>query len=197
MPRNKPLRIATKYPLSAQYYLNERGYEIASIAERGGKLEGKIATGKYDAIVDIVETGTTMRENGLASVELLNTIETGLVFRKQAYNRADLVIDPWKIYAEARTLEDRQNKALAGASADDRRKSTIRLLTNPNARRKNLGEECAELIAADASNDGVLSEGADVSFATKVITLANGYSPIRLLNEELSRNLRPTLWLPD
>lgn len=151
--RNKPLRIVTKYPLSAQYYLRQRGYKDVTINERGGKIEGKPKTGKYDAIVDLVETGNTMRINGLSVVEMLNPIQTGLVFRKQAYDRADLVIEPWKLYAEARTLLARQNQLAAGAQPDDRRKSTLRLLSDANARRKNLGEECAELVAADTNGE--------------------------------------------
>ena len=62
---------------------------------------------------------------------------------------------------------------------------------------KNLGEECAELVAADTNGEWVLGESADVNFAAKVIALANGYSPIRLLNEEVARNNNPLLWLPD
>lgn len=195
--QKKPLRVVTKYPLTAQYYLARRGIGVASVTQRGGKMEGKLATGKYDAVVDIVETGNTMRDNGLAVAELFDTVQTGIVFRKQAYDRADLVIEPWKIYAEAQTLKDRQNQALAGIQPDDRRKSTLQLLNDANSRRKNLGEECAELVSADSLGQGVLGEGADVSFAAKIIALANGYSPIRLLNEELARNTKPTLWLPD
>ena len=197
LQRNKPLRVATKYPLSAQYYLGQRGYKDVTITQRGGKLEGKPKTGKYDAIVDLVETGVTMRDNGLSIVEMLNPIQTGLVFRKQAYDRSDLVFEPWRIYAEARTLLARQNQLTAGAKPDDRRKSTLRLLSDANARRKNLGEECAELVAADVSGEGVLGETADINFAAKIIALANGFSPIRALNEEIARNNNPVLWLPD
>lgn len=76
------------------------------------------------------------------------------------------------------------------------KKSTLGLLADGNKRRENLGEECAELAAADATGDGVVGEIADIGYATKVIALANNITPIRALNEELSRNKKPKLWLP-
>lgn len=192
----KPLRIVTKYPLSAYYYLDQRGYEVESITQRGGKMEGKLRSGKYDAIVDLRESGETLKDNDLVVVDMFDSVQTGLVYRKQAYDRAAISFEPWRLYAEAQTLNARKQQYDEGLEPETGRKSTLGLIANPNARRKNLGEECAELVAADATGENALGEAADVSFATKVTAVANGITSIRLLNEELDRNTKPTLWLP-
>ena len=57
-------RIATKYPKVARSYFESKGMDVQII-----KIEGSVELapllGLSDAIVDIVETGTTLKENGL------------------------------------------------------------------------------------------------------------------------------------
>ncbi len=67
---NRVLRVATKYPrLSKEYYLS-LGREI-DIIKLNGSIEIAPLLHLSDVIVDIVETGTTLRENGL---EVRNTV---------------------------------------------------------------------------------------------------------------------------
>ena len=61
-------RIATKYPKVARSYFESKGMDVQII-----KIEGSVELapllGLSDAIVDIVETGTTLKENGLEVIE--------------------------------------------------------------------------------------------------------------------------------
>ena len=78
------LRVATKYPHVAKKYYNGRNREI-EIIELHGSIELAPITGLSDVIVDIVETGTTLKENGL---EVCGTVESSsarLIANKSSY----------------------------------------------------------------------------------------------------------------
>ena len=64
------VRIATKYPRTAAAYFAETGRH-AEIVEVKGSVELAPLTGMVDAIVDLSETGTTLRENRLVELEEL------------------------------------------------------------------------------------------------------------------------------
>lgn len=70
--------IATKYPATARAFFESRGMDVRII-----KIEGSVELapllGLSDAIVDIVETGTTLRENGLEVVEEICPISARLI----------------------------------------------------------------------------------------------------------------------
>ncbi|MBO4762392.1 MAG: ATP phosphoribosyltransferase [Lachnospiraceae bacterium] len=60
-----PLRVATKYPrIAKDYFYNER-HQSVEIIKLNGSIELAPIVGLSDVIVDIVETGSTLRENGL------------------------------------------------------------------------------------------------------------------------------------
>jgi len=82
-------RVATELVQFTRRYLQERGVN-ATVEFSWGATEGKAAEGLVDAIVEITETGSTIRAHGLRIVcDLLHT-HTRLVA-----NRAALA-DPWK-----------------------------------------------------------------------------------------------------
>ena len=58
------VRVATKYPKIASAYFEETGRQ-AEIVEVKGSVELAPLTGMVEAIVDLTQTGTTLRENGL------------------------------------------------------------------------------------------------------------------------------------
>jgi ATP phosphoribosyltransferase len=62
-------RIATKYPRIAAKYLADRGLS-ADIVRLNGKIELAALTGLADAVIDLVETGQTLRDNGLMESEI-------------------------------------------------------------------------------------------------------------------------------
>ncbi|MEG2597506.1 MAG: ATP phosphoribosyltransferase, partial [Oscillospiraceae bacterium] len=70
--------IATKYPNVARKYFAQKGMDIEII-----KIEGSVElaplVGLSDGIVDIVETGTTLKENGLEVIEDVASISARLI----------------------------------------------------------------------------------------------------------------------
>ena len=67
---HKIRRVASKYPAAAQAYLQRKG-ESAEVIKLAGNVELACLTGLTDAVVDIVETGSTLRANGLEEVETI------------------------------------------------------------------------------------------------------------------------------
>lgn len=68
METAKILRVATKFPTSAAKHFEEKGQPIELIFVQGS-VELAPITGLADVIVDIVETGKTLRSNGLVVLE--------------------------------------------------------------------------------------------------------------------------------
>ena len=67
-PVNGTLRVATKFPNIAASYYNSRGRDI-DIIKLNGSIELAPVLGLSHVIVDIVETGKTLKENNLAVME--------------------------------------------------------------------------------------------------------------------------------
>ncbi|MBR4030154.1 MAG: ATP phosphoribosyltransferase, partial [Clostridia bacterium] len=63
-PVNRTLRVATKFPKIASDYYEKKGRDI-DIIKLNGSIEIAPILGLSDVIVDIVETGTTLKENSL------------------------------------------------------------------------------------------------------------------------------------
>lgn len=82
-------KIATELLGFTQRYLAERGIE-ASVEFSWGATEAKVVEGLVDAVVEITETGSTIRAHGLRIVEELLVTETRLIANPQARQ------DPWK-----------------------------------------------------------------------------------------------------
>lgn len=72
------LRVATKYPTVTRRFLEQRGV-AAEIIKLSGSVELGPLTGLADRIVDLVETGETMRQNGLVEVETILEVTSRLV----------------------------------------------------------------------------------------------------------------------
>lgn len=72
------LRIATKYPVSAQRWFATRG-EGAELIKLHGSVELAPSAGLAEGIVDVVATGTTLRANRLSEVETIGTSTARLV----------------------------------------------------------------------------------------------------------------------
>ena len=72
------LPVASKYPNVARAYFGRKGLDVRII-----KIEGSVELapllGLADGIVDIVETGSTLRENGLEVVEDVMPISARLI----------------------------------------------------------------------------------------------------------------------
>ena len=63
------IRVATKYPNSAKDYFYNKKNQTVEIIKLNGSIELAPIVGLSEVIVDIVETGSTLRENGLEVLE--------------------------------------------------------------------------------------------------------------------------------
>jgi len=76
--KNRGLRIATKYPILTGQFLRHHNITHCKIFSPHGALEAAPLTDTADLIVDLTETGTTLRENRL------KLLDDGVVLRSQA-----------------------------------------------------------------------------------------------------------------
>ncbi|MBR0307304.1 MAG: ATP phosphoribosyltransferase [Mogibacterium sp.] len=80
-----PLRVATKFVNIAQDYYASVGRDI-DIIHLNGSIEIAPILGLSDVIVDLVETGRTLRENNLRVYEEIMDISTRLIANRSGYN---------------------------------------------------------------------------------------------------------------
>lgn len=66
---HEQIRVATKYPAIAKDYFYNKKHQTVEIIKLGGSIELAPIVGLSEVIVDIVETGSTLRENGLSVLE--------------------------------------------------------------------------------------------------------------------------------
>ena len=78
------LRVATKFSRIAKHYYHSVGREI-EIIHLNGSIELAPIVGLSDVIVDIVETGTTLRENNLEVVETIVPISARLIANRSSF----------------------------------------------------------------------------------------------------------------
>jgi ATP phosphoribosyltransferase len=86
-------RIATKFPRIATEHYAARGIQ-AEIIYVGGSVELAPIVGLADAIVDLVESGATLRENGLVEVETLFEVSSVLVANRSLFKLRHAEIQP-------------------------------------------------------------------------------------------------------
>jgi ATP phosphoribosyltransferase len=75
------IRVATKYVKTAQRYFADLGVQ-AEIIKLYGSMELAPLVGLADCIVDLVDTGNTLKANGLEPRELITNITSRLVVNK-------------------------------------------------------------------------------------------------------------------
>jgi ATP phosphoribosyltransferase len=80
---NRIERVASKYARTARKMLNERGIP-ADVIQLNGKLELAALTGLVDAIVDVVQTGRTLKENNLHELEVFAQLSYRLIVNRAA-----------------------------------------------------------------------------------------------------------------
>ncbi|MFQ5341780.1 MAG: ATP phosphoribosyltransferase [Anaerolineae bacterium] len=78
------VRVATKYPRLARDYFLGRGLSVEIIALRGS-IELAPVVGLADLIVDVVETGRTLRANGLAELRVIIESEAVLIVNRATH----------------------------------------------------------------------------------------------------------------
>jgi len=93
LPPIGPLRVATKFAKTALAFYAERGQQV-SIIKLSGALELAPQLGLADQIVDIVETGATLKANGLVPLEVVTEISTRVIVNRAAMKTSYAEIEP-------------------------------------------------------------------------------------------------------
>ena len=73
------IRVATKYPNIAKDYFYNKKHQTVEIIKLNGSIELAPIVGLSEVIVDIVETGSTLRENGLEVLEEVCTLSARMI----------------------------------------------------------------------------------------------------------------------
>lgn len=104
---SRPVRVATKFVSIAKSYYASMGRDI-DIIKLNGSIELAPILGLSDVIVDIVETGTTLRENGLKVVTEFMPISARFIANKASYQFKHAEMDTMleKLRAELQNKEE-------------------------------------------------------------------------------------------
>ena len=98
-PRGR-LKVATKFVNIARRYYAEQGRQV-DIIKLYGSMELAPLVGLADKIIDVVDTGNTLRANGLEPQELIATISSRLIV-----NKASMKMQHQRIQALIETLRE-------------------------------------------------------------------------------------------
>lgn len=94
------IRVATKYPKIAKDYFFNKKHQTVEIIKLNGSIELAPIVGLSEVIVDIVETGATLRENGLEVLEEILPLSARMVVNqvsmKMEYERISKIIHDLK-----------------------------------------------------------------------------------------------------
>jgi len=94
------IRVATKYPAIAKDYFYNRKHQTVEIIKLNGSVELAPIVGLSEVIVDIVETGSTLKENGLQVLEEICDLSAKVVVNqvsmKMEYERITKIINDLK-----------------------------------------------------------------------------------------------------
>lgn len=105
------IRVATKYPSIAKDYFYNKKHQTVEIIKLNGSIELAPIVGLAEVIVDIVETGSTLRENGLEVLEEICDLSARMVVNevsmKMEHERISKIIRELKAAIQA-------NKQAAG-----------------------------------------------------------------------------------
>jgi len=103
LPPVGPLRVATKFAKTAVAFYAQRSQQV-SIIKLSGALELAPQLGLADQIVDIVETGDTLKANGLVPFEVVTEISTRVIVNRAAmktrYGEIEPLLDRLRLAVE-------------------------------------------------------------------------------------------------
>jgi len=88
------LKVATKYVKSAKEYFYRQGKQV-EVIKLYGAMELAPIVGLSDCIVDLVDTGNTLKANNLVPLELIQKISSRLIVNSAAFNTKHKDINQW------------------------------------------------------------------------------------------------------
>ncbi len=104
------IRVATKYVRTAKDYFARKGRQV-EVIKLYGSMELAPLVGLADCIVDLVDTGNTLKANGLEPVDLIEDISSRLVVNKAAMKMKHAAIDELLQILERETKNNRSLEA--------------------------------------------------------------------------------------
>jgi len=99
--KSNNLRVATKYPNIAKDYFYLKKHQTVEIIKLNGSVELGAIAGLADVIVDIVETGSTLKENGLVVFDEICAVSARLIA-----NKVSMKLENGRIAELLRKLKD-------------------------------------------------------------------------------------------
>ena len=96
------IRVATKYPHIARKYFYDQKHQTVEIIKLNGSIELAPIVGLSEVIVDIVETGSTLKENGLKVLEEVCPLSARMVVNQVSMKMENERIG--KIISELKTV---------------------------------------------------------------------------------------------
>jgi ATP phosphoribosyltransferase len=91
LPKDKKLKVASKYPSFAKDYFSGLSRDIDLLILKGA-IEIAPILGLSDCIVDLVQTGKTLKENGLKELEEISQISSRLIVNKSSFKSQNKII---------------------------------------------------------------------------------------------------------
>jgi len=88
------LKVATKYIKSAKEYFYKQGKQV-EVIKLYGAMELAPIVGLSDCIVDLVDTGKTLKANNLVPLQLIQEISSRLIVNSAAFNTKHKDINQW------------------------------------------------------------------------------------------------------
>ena len=88
------LKVATKYVNSAKEYFFSKGQQV-EVIKLSGAMELAPIVGLSDCIVDLVDTGNTLKANNLVPLDLIHDISSRLIVNSAAFNTKHSQINDW------------------------------------------------------------------------------------------------------
>ncbi len=110
LKHHEMIRVASKYPVIAKDYFYNKKHQTVDIIKLNGSVELGPIVKLSDVIVDIVETGSTLRENGLTVLEEICPLS------------ARMIVNPVSMRMEADRIKDLINKIKQQLAINDANK---------------------------------------------------------------------------
>ena len=87
------LKVATKFVNCTRHYFAQQGRQV-DVIKLYGSMELAPLVGLADCIVDVVDTGNTLRANGLEPLDVICQVSSRLIVNKASFKRKQAVLNP-------------------------------------------------------------------------------------------------------
>ena len=102
------IRVATKYPKIAKDYFYNQKHQTVEIIKMNGSIELAPIVGLSEVICDIVETGSTLKENGLVVLEEICPLSARMIVNQVSMRMENERIT--SLIKELRTVVDTEKR---------------------------------------------------------------------------------------